>query len=84
MKKLTDAQLEEISEIAVSSAQEYVLSKVSIKEIVDMDISVEVTYNHELNVDLVVDVIFDDVSTADPGIQDEAADHAFREIEKIL
>lgn len=49
-----------------------------------MDISVEVTYNHELNVDLVVNVIFDDLSNADPDIPDKAADHALKEIEKFL
>jgi hypothetical protein len=84
LKKLSDSQLDEISEIAVSSAENYVLSRVSKKEIIDIDISVELIYNDKLDVDVIVNIIFDDLSTADPQIADEAVDHAIGEIEKIL
>lgn len=84
MKELSDADLDKISEIAVSSAESYILSKVSKKEIVDIDINVELIYNDELDVDITVDIIFDDLSSADPEIADEAADFAISEIEKIL
>ncbi len=84
MKELSDADLDKISEIAVSSAESYILSRVSKKEIVDIDINVELIYNDELDVDITVDIIFDDLSSADPEIADEAADFAISEIEKIL
>jgi K+-transporting ATPase c subunit len=84
LKKLSDAKLDEISEAAVSSAEDYILSRVSKKEIIDIDISVELIYNDELDVDVQVNVIFDDLSSADPRIADEAAEHAIKEIEKIL
>ena len=84
MKKLTDDELNEISEIAVSSAEDYVLSRVSKKEILDIDINVELIYNDGLDVDVNVNIIFDDLSSADPKIADDAADHAIKEIEKFL
>ncbi len=84
MKELSDVDLDKISEIAVSSAESYILSRVSKKEIVDIDINVELIYNDELDVDITVDIIFDDLSSADPEIAHEAADFAISEIEKIL
>lgn len=84
MKKLSDTELDEISEIAVSSAENFVLSRVSKKEIIDIDISVELVYSDKLDVDVTVNIIFDDLSSADPGIADEAADYAIKEIEKNL
>lgn len=84
MKKLSDSELDEISEIAVSSAEEYILSRVSKKEIIDIDISVELIYNDTLDLDVIVNIIFDDLSSADPQIANEAADFAISEIEKIL
>ena len=84
LKKLTDEDLAKISEIAVSSAQDFVLSKVSKKEINDIDINVELNYEDGLDVNITVDIIFDDLSAADPKIADEAADHALLEMEKFL
>jgi K+-transporting ATPase c subunit len=84
LNKLSDAKLDEISEIAVSSAENYVLSRVSKKEIIDIDISVELIYSDKLDVDVSVNIIFDDLSSADPQIADDAADYAIKEIEKNL
>ncbi len=84
MNKLSDAKLDEISEIAVSSAENYVLSRVSKKEIIDIDISVELIYSDKLDVDVSVNIIFDDLSSADPQIADDAADYAIKEIEENL
>ena len=84
LRKLTDEDLDKISEIAVSSAQDFVLSKVSKKEINDIDINVELNYNDSLDVNVVVDIVFDELSSKDPKIADEAADHALLEIEKFL
>jgi hypothetical protein len=84
LKKLTDEDLDKISEIAVSAAQDFILYKVSKKEIIDIDINVELNYNDSLDVNVAVDIQFDDLSSADTKIADEAADHAFLEIEKFL
>lgn len=84
MKQLTDEKLDEISEIAVSSAENFILDKVSKKEIIDIDISVELIYNDKLDVDVIVNLILDDLSSTDPELADEAADYAISEIEKVL
>jgi len=84
LKQLTDEKLDEISEIAVSSAENFILDRVSKKEIIDIDISVELIYNDKLDVDVTVNLILDDLSSADPGLADEAADYAISEIEKVL
>ena len=84
LKKLTDEDLDKISEIAVSAAQDFVLAKVSKKEIDDIDINVELNYEDGLDVNITVDIVFDDLSVADPKIADEAADHALLEMEKFL
>ncbi|MGB9938112.1 MAG: DUF3194 domain-containing protein [Methanobacterium sp.] len=84
MKELTDEKLDEISEIAVSSAENFILDRVSKKEIIDIDISVELVYNDKLDVDVSVNLILDDLSSADPQLADDAADYALSEIEKVL
>ena len=84
MKKLSDNKLDEISEIAVSSAQDFIFSHVSKKEIMDIDITLELIYNDELDVDITIDIIFDELSPADPKIADNAADHVIKEIERYL
>ena len=84
MKEFSDAQLNEILEVAVSSAEGFVLSHVPKKEIIDMDISLELIYSDKLDVDIIVEIVFDELSTADPKIADEAADYALKEVEKFL
>ncbi len=70
--------------MAVSFAQNFIFSKVSKKEIIDIDINVELNYSNELDVDVIVNVIFDDFSSADANIADDAADYAISQIENIL
>lgn len=84
MKKLTDEDLNEISEIAISSAESYIFSKVSKKEIIDIDINIELNYENGLDINVIVDILFDDLSSADSKIADDAADYAMNEIEKFL
>ena len=84
MKKLTDEDLNKISEIAVLSAQDFVFAKVSKKEINDIDINVKLDYDEGLDVNITVDIVFDNLSSVDTEIADEAADHALLEIEKFL
>ncbi len=82
--ELTDEQVDKISEIAVSSAHDFIFSKVSKKEVVDIDISVKLYYNEELDVDVSIDIIFDNLSSAGAKIADDAADCALEGIEKYL
>ena len=82
--ELTAEELEKISEIAVSAAQDFIFSKISKKEVIDIDINVELQYNEILDIDISVDLVLDDLSTADTGIVDDAADYAVEMVEQFL
>ncbi len=84
MKKLSDQELDEISELAAKSAENFIYSKVSKKEVTDLDIKVTLDYHTGLDVDILIDIQFDPLSQADKNIADEAAAHAIEEIDKYL
>ena len=84
MRNLSDQELDEISEIAIKSAEDFIYSKVSKKQILDLDIKVELDYDEGLDVDINVDIQFDPLSRPDENIAEEAADHAIAEIDSFL
>ena len=85
MKKLTDEELDQISDLAVETAENYIFSRVSPKEILDMDINVEVGYEDGLDVDIQVELDVDQLSKADENeIVEEATDSALIEIDKLI
>ncbi len=84
MRKLSDQELDEISELAVKSAENFIYSKVSKKEVLNMDIKVELDYHDGLDVDIHVDIQFDPLSIPDESIAEDAADHAIAEIDSYL
>ncbi|MDI6723267.1 MAG: DUF3194 domain-containing protein [Methanobacterium sp.] len=84
MIELTDEEVDKISEIVISSAESFIFSKVSKKEVIDIDISVELYYDEGLDIDVSIDVIFDDLSSADASIIDDAVDYAVEAVEKFL
>ena len=84
MRKLTDPELDEISEMAVKAAENFIFSQVSKKEILNLDISVELSYEEGLDVDVLVDLDLDELSSADLGLADEAVDHALEKVDKFL
>ena len=84
MRKLSDQELDEISELAVKSAENFIYSKVSKKEILNLDIKVELQYHEGLDVDVQVDIQFDPLSNPDESIAEEAAEHAIAEIDSYM
>ena len=84
MRKLSDQELDEISELAAKSAENFVYSKVSKKEVTDLDIKVTLDYHTGLDVDILIDIQFDPLSQADNDIADKAAAYAIEEIDKYL
>lgn len=82
--ELTEKELEKISEIAVSAAQDFIFSKITKKEVVDIDINVELHHDDVLDFDISVDLVLDDLSAADAGIVDGAADYAVEMVERFL
>ena len=84
MRKLSDQELDEISEIAARSAENFVYSKVSKKEVIDLDITVELDYHVGLDVDIQIDIQFDPLSKADENIAEDAVAFAIAEIDSYL
>jgi hypothetical protein len=84
LRKLTEGDLDEISSFLHNTISDFILKRVSAKEIVDIDITVLVEYTDELKVDISAELYLDELSDADPGIVDEAVDAAYRSLESFL
>ena len=65
MRKLSDQELDQISDLAVETAETYIFSRVSKKEILDLNINANITFNKILNVELLVDIDLDELSATD-------------------
>lgn len=84
MRDLSNQELDEISELSIKSIEDFIYSRVSKKEILDLDINVEIDYDDGLDVDMNVDIQFDPLSNYDESIAEEAIAHAFTEIDSYL
>ncbi len=85
MRKLSETELDELSTAAAQAAQDHILSKLSKKELIDMDINVELTFNDGLDVDVTVELFLDDLSHANPEkLADEAVEQALLIIDKFM
>ena len=82
MKKLTDQELEKISEAAAVAAENYIFSKISRKEVLDLELRVEFQQDEGLDVDVEVELYLDELSKAEKSLADEAAEVALDEIDK--
>lgn len=81
---MSQEDLNQISDFISSTAQNYILQKVSGKEITDLDIQVELSYKEELEVDVTVDLLMDDLSIDRPEIATESIDYALDQLEILL
>ncbi len=84
MKKLSDHELDEISGLAAKSVENFIYSKVSKKEVVNLDIKVELDYHDGLDMDIQVDIQFDPLSKPDEKIAEDAVAHAIKEVDSYL
>jgi hypothetical protein len=84
LKKLSDQELDEISELASKSVENFIYSKVSKKEVINLDIKVELDYHDGLDVDIQVDIQFDPLSKPYENIAEDAAAHAITEVDGYL
>lgn len=85
MRRLTDQELDELSELAIESAENFIFSKVSKKEILDLDINVELRYNDVLDLNILVDLDLDELSSVNEKIiVEEAIDASLENIGKFL
>ena len=82
MRKLTDEELDQISDLAVETAENYIFSRVSRKEILDMDIQANISYDEELHVDLLVDIDLDELTSVDENdLAESAVEKALEELD---
>ena len=87
MKKLTDQEMENISEAAAVAAENYIFSKISKKEVQDMEVRVEFHEADEeegLDVDVEVELFLDELSKAEDTLADESAEAALEEIDRQI
>ena len=84
MKKLSDQELDEISELASKSVENFIYSKVSKKEVINLDIKVELDYHDGLDVDIQVDIQFDPLSKPYENIAEDAVAQAITEVDGYL
>lgn len=82
MKTLTDPEMEKISEAAAVAAENYIFSKVTKKEVQDMELRVEFNQEDGLDVDVEVELFLDELCKADDNLADEAAQVALEEIDR--
>lgn len=71
-----------ISEAAAVAAENYIFSKISKKEVLDMEVRVEFLEEDGLDVDVEVELFLDELSQAEDSLADEAAEAALEEIDR--
>ena len=84
MRKLTDQEMESISEAAAVAAENYIFSKISKKEVLDMEVRVEFHEEDGLDVDVEVELFLDELSKAEDSLADESAEAALEEIDRQI
>jgi len=76
--------MESISEAAAVAAENYIFSKISKKEVLDMEVRVEFLEEDGLDVDVEVELFLDELSEAEDSLADEAAEVALDEIDRQI
>lgn len=84
MRKLSDQELDQISVIAVNAAENFIFSRVSKKEILDIHINIELEYDEGLDVNILVELELDSLSSADKNITQKTADHALAAVDAFI
>ena len=84
LKELNHEDLKDISDFLSDNINEYILANVSSKDILDMDITIEVSYNEKLNVDVGVDLEFHEFSNVDANISNIAVDNSLLKLKIYL
>jgi citrate lyase synthetase len=76
--------MEDISEAAAVAAENYIFSKVSKKEVLDLELRVEFNQDKGLDVDVEIELFLDELSKADESLADQAAEVALDEIDRYV
>ena len=88
LKELSEDDLEDISNFLSETIERKISSSVkSQKEILDMDVSIEIDYpneNGELDVDASVEIDIDELSNLSDEIIDEVIDESYLELDEYI
>lgn len=85
MRKLTNQELDELSEIATKAAENFIFSNISKKEIADLNINLELNYEDTLDVDITIDLDLDELSSVNENIiVEKAIDEALDKISEFI
>lgn len=84
LKELNQDDLKDISDFLSDNINEYILANVSSKDILDMDIQIEVSFNEKLDVDIEVNLEFHELSNADANISDIAIENSLLKLNSYL
>lgn len=85
LKKLNDNDLEIISDFIYSKSEDFILNQIKSKEISDLSINIEASYeNEQLDVDISIDLSLDPLSKKDPNLINNAISYSLGELDKFL
>ena len=84
LKKLNQEDLDNISNFLSNNINDYISANLSSKEILDMDINIEISYNDELKVDIAVDLELDELSKADANIANTTIENSLSDLNSYL
>lgn len=81
---MSPEDLNEISDFLFSTAQDFILNQLPIKEINDLDVKSEISYEEELDVDLSIELQVDELCVWEEDIVNQALDFTFKALESFL
>lgn len=85
LKKLTQEDLDTISEYFSDIANNIILSKIPSKEILDLDLQIDVSYdNQQLDVDIDVDISLDELSKIEDEDIELAIEKAYSKLNEFI
>ncbi len=84
LKDLNKDDLIIISDFVSSSAHDFILKHFSKKEINNFDIQVELYYDTELNVDILIDLSFDNLTKNESDIANDTINFALNKLDLFL
>lgn len=85
LKKLTQEDLDDISQYFSDIANDTILAKIPSKEILDLDIKIETTYeNEKLDVDIDVDINLDELSKISNDDIELAIEESYHKLDELI
>lgn len=85
LKKLTQEDLDDISQYFFYIANDTILARISSKEILDLDIEIEATYdNEELDINSDVDINLDELSKVTNDDIKLAIEESYHKLDELI